>query len=352
MDETELDALLINKAENIRYVTGFRGDDSWCVITRRSVSIITDRRYDEEIRSGDFSGTVYLRGVGKMLWDCIKEAVAQRRGRNAKLVCGVEAQVMTLDLFQRMKKACTDMTIKPTQQLVETVRMVKDATEIRCITRAVQVAQSALDRLLAANREEDLTEQEAGALLEYYLKAEGAESVSFPPIIAFGSHAALPHAVPRKRKIGRSGPLLIDFGAKIEGYCSDLTRTFYLGKISPLFSKRYAIMLEAQREALSVVRAGSEIGAIERQVRNYLKIKQVDQFFTHSIGHGVGLEVHEGPALTAGSKSILHDNMVITIEPGMYIKGWGGIRIEDMVLVTQKGYRLLSSYPYAPEIQR
>jgi len=247
--------------------------------------------------------------------------------------------------YRTFKKVLSVKKVKPCYRLIENLRLIKDEHEVAKIKEAIQVAERSLDILVNTHLNNTHREKELADYLEYTMRTEGAEQASFPTIVASAERSALPHAVSSNHKIRLNMPLLIDFGAKKDGYCSDLTRTFFLGKITARFRQLYCLVRDAQKLAISIIKPGVKIGAVDKQVRRFFHSHKLDDHFIHALGHGIGLEVHESPALFYTSNECLKENMIITIEPGLYFNEWGGIRIEDMVRVTATGCEQLSSFP-------
>jgi Xaa-Pro aminopeptidase len=337
----KIDALLVSKPENIFYLSGFRGDDSFLLITAHSKVILSDSRYETELRNGLKGWRIMIRSKGQSLVELIK-ALMKKKGLKT---LGFDPSHISYYQYRLFRKALSTHSIKPCYRFIENLRLVKDDYEIMRIRDSVRIAESSLHILRNVYIDKARTEKELADVLEYTLRTQGAESAAFPSIVASAERSALPHAVSGRKKIKRHTPLLIDFGAKKDGYCSDLTRTFFLGKITARFRKLYFLVREAQQLAISIIKAGIEIGAVDKQVRHFFRLHKLDDHFIHALGHGIGLEVHESPSLIYTSREILKENMVLTVEPGLYFNDWGGIRIEDIVRVTAGGCERLSECP-------
>jgi Xaa-Pro aminopeptidase len=225
--------------------------------------------------------------------------------------------------------------------IVEELRMLKDADEIELLRNAVKLSSSLFRPLLRSMRG-DVAETEVAAKLEYAARKAGADGMSFETIVASGARSALPHGVASAAKLPTAGFVVLDYGIVLGGYCSDMTRTVHIAKAPAEARALYVAVLEAQLSAISAVRPGVTTGEVDQAARQELKRAKLDRFFTHSTGHGVGLEVHEPPRVAADTDAILRPGMVITIEPGVYLPGNCGVRIEDMVLVTEHGYEVLT----------
>jgi len=341
-EKTKIDALLVSKPENIFYLSGFRGDDSYLLITAKDKVILSDTRYEAELKEEMKGWRIMIGSRRKSLSDLVNAFVVKKGVQTL----GFDPTHISYYQYKSFEKGLSVKKVKPCYRLIEHIRLVKDEEEIEKIKDATRVAQRALTIIEGAHLKSGQTEKEFADYLEYTMRTEGAEAVSFPSIVATGQRSAFPHAVSGKSKIKQKSVLLVDFGAKRGGYCSDLTRTFFLGRITPRFRKVYSLVREAQHLAISTIKAGVRIASVDQAVRQFFKRNKVDTYFTHALGHGIGLEVHESPSLFYASPDVFKENMVVTIEPGLYFNEWGGVRIEDMVRVTSSGCEVLSDYPY------
>jgi Xaa-Pro aminopeptidase len=337
----KIDALLVTKPENIFYLSGFRGDDSFVFITPQAKVILSDSRYETELRKSLKGWKVLIRSKGQTLAELVN-ALINKKGVHT---LGFEPAHISYHQYRTLKRTLSVQKIKPCHRLIETLRLVKDAHELAQLRDAIRVAERSLAMLVEAHFNSPHTEKELADYLEYTMRTEGADEASFPTIVASAERSALPHAVSSKRKIKRNEPLLIDFGAKKGGYCSDLTRTFFLGKITARFRELYSLVREAQKLAISIIKPGVQIGAVDKQVRQFFQEHKVEKHFIHALGHGIGLEVHESPALIYTAQECFLENMIVTVEPGLYYAEWGGIRIEDMVRVTATGCEQMTGFP-------
>ena len=326
-----IDALLVSGAANVYYLSGFRGDDSTLLVTPGRTSLLTDSRYAEQAGQETTRIEIVVQRRGMMR----TAANLARKTGMARL--GIEAHVLTLAQSDELKRwARRRIEVKATQGLVERLRMIKDAGEVAAIRRAIGIAEQAF-RQVVAGWEPGRTEIEVARLLDRTMVELGSEGTAFPTIVAAGERTSLPHARPTTRRIRKGEPVLFDWGARVEMYCCDLTRVVFLDRISPFFKRLYTAVLAAQRRAIAQVRAGRKVGRIDALARTYLKAHRHGKHFGHGLGHGVGLEAHEDPRVQPGQNAPLRAGMVITVEPGVYVPGRGGVRIEDMVLVTRKG---------------
>lgn len=337
--ELKLDAFLIFNTVNVQYLSGFTSGDSWMVVTPTKAFFITDFRYIEQAEQ-ELKGVQLVRHTKGL----IAESVRLIRQVRAKRV-GFEDIHITLAMFNDLKKRMSRKArLIPQQNVIETQRMIKTAEEIRLIRRAVRCAQTAFNWLRQFIKP-GLTEKGLGAQLDYYLKKTGATGGSFQPIIGIDERGALPHAPLTDKPVTRQCAVLIDWGANYKGYCSDLTRVLFRGKVPPNIREIYRITLEAQQRAIDMVRPGAVIGEVDKAARGWIAKHGYGKFFGHGLGHGIGRGGHELPRIGSKSKVKLEPGMVFTIEPGIYLPGRAGVRIEDMVLVTDTGHEMLTSVP-------
>ncbi len=257
---------------------------------------------------------------------------------------GVEGSSMTVELHEHLGKELPKTTLVSTIGLVEALREIKDKEEIAELQEAVWLAEKAFEVIRASLRPEQ-TEREIAANIEHQIRQFGGEGCSFPPIVAVGSRAALPHAQPTERRIGESEFVLIDWGAQARLYRSDLTRVLMTGKISPKVRDIYRVVLKANRAGIDAVRPGVLMSEVDAAARCVIEKAGYGKQFGHGLGHGIGLDIHEAPRLNSTSKRPLKPGMVVTIEPGIYLPGIGGVRIEDDVLVTRAGKKVLTTSP-------
>lgn len=336
-----LDALILTTGADVSYLSGFRGDDTWLVLAGKSVWLVTDSRYilaakkECSVRLGMPYGTckIYER-KGAMT-----EAVADvlKKIRNVKTIA-VEDNIR-LAAFNSLKKKIR-CRVKPVRNFVLTVRQVKDEAEIKAIKKAAAVAQKALGRVLSEICA-GVSETEVAAMLDFELKKTGAQP-AFEAIIAFGSNSAMPHHRPTTRKLKKIDTILIDFGAKLNSYCCDITRCFAVGKVNDFYRKVYKAVFSAQSRAMQTVKSGASAKKVDAAAREIIKSSKLP-VFGHGTGHGLGLEVHELPVLSVLSNDVLQQGNAVTIEPAVYLGGKFGIRIEDNVLVTDKGCKILTT---------
>jgi len=334
-------AILLTDRHHVRYFSGFTGEDSFLLAGRRWVRLLTDGRFTEQARI-ECPHVKAIRRDGRML-DAIAAALAGRRVR----ALAVEGNAMTVTLRAELQRALPRVRIKPLSGEVAALREVKDAVELASIRKAVRSAERGFAELLAAGRKRFVgrTETEVAAELEYRMRLHGAEGAAFETIVAAGAHAAMPHYRPGAARIRPGDFVLIDWGAVVGGYCSDLTRVVFTGRIPPRIARIYEVVLRAQSAGVRALRPGATCGDADAAARDVIAEAGHAEAFAHGLGHGLGLEVHESPRLGRGVKQALAAGMVVTVEPGIYLPGTGGVRIEDDVLVVPGGRRRLSRLP-------
>ncbi len=335
LNELKLDALLVTNLHNVRYLTGFTGSNGAVLLYRGGRAVFfTDPRYAVQSQRQVDCPAHIAKGP-------LTQAVLLEIGRGRARRIGFERDTMTVAQFEALEKGLPARTkLAPAAGLVEHLRMVKDAGEIEHIRASVVSNSNALEAALRLFKP-GMTESELAAEIDYRNRKLGAEAPSFDTIVAAGERAALPHAQPGTAKIG-PGMLLIDMGAFRDGYASDMTRMAHVGPATPKYKRAYRAVLEAQLAAADAVKPGVTSASVDRAARRTLKKYGLDREFIHSTGHGLGLEIHEPPRLGRKDKTRLEAGMAITIEPGIYVEGWGGIRIEDTVLVTPRGCEILT----------
>jgi Xaa-Pro aminopeptidase len=330
----ETEALLILGEKNIRYLTGFTGGDGALMAGPDWLTLLVDGRYATQARAEARGAEIFefrKRADGVM-------AVARRHGARS---IGFESSVLTVSEYLRLKESLPEVSFLSLPLGFEFLRAVKDEAEIDRIREAARIAGEALAGLREMIRP-GVREDEIALELEYRMRRGGAEQVSFETIVAAGANSALPHATPGRRAIADGDCVMIDYGAVCGGYHSDETCTFVVGRASERQREVYRLVLEAHDRAIGAIREGVSCGEIDRIARSHLDAAGLGGSFSHGAGHGVGLDVHEAPRLAAGREETLRAGMVVTVEPGVYLPGVWGIRIEDTVLVTEKGCEILT----------
>jgi len=335
----ELDGILISQPENRRYLSCFDGSAGHLLITASESILATDFRYIEQAKqqAPDFQ-VVQTKGDLQEWFPGLVSNLKLKR-------LGFEAEHLTLASYQRLIEAVKGLSgqlqFVPAGDLVEQLRAIKEARELELIAGAVKLADQALKHISNIIRP-GMTEKEVSWEIERFLRENGSESLPFELIVAAGPRSALPHAKPTERPIQKGEPIVVDIGARLEGYCSDLTRTFYLGEADSTFAKVYDVVLGAQLVAIATLESGMSGEQADRLARTVIEEAGHGKDFGHSLGHGVGLAPHEEPRLAPKVSGKLSDGMVFTVEPGIYITGWGGVRIEDMVVLEKGKPKVLS----------
>jgi Xaa-Pro aminopeptidase len=337
---TRFDALLISHLPNIHYLCGFTGSAGLLLVEEAGSVFFTDVRYDTQARDEVKGAKVVI--ARKALLAGLGEWLAGRRKRARGWVIGIEAEHVTIAEKKRLTEVRpSGVTIKDAPSIVERARMVKDADELNQIRAAVALGAKLFDRALEVLRP-GVKETEVAGEMEYAARHGGAEEMSFPTIIASGARSALPHGRASSQPITPGGFVVCDFGVILAGYCSDQTRTVWVGPVPDEARTVYEAVRESQQAAIDAVRPGIPVGRVDEAARKILQKAGLGRYFTHSTGHGVGLEIHEVPRVADGQREILQSGVVITIEPGVYFPGKWGVRIEDMVAVTASGCEVLT----------
>jgi Xaa-Pro aminopeptidase len=338
-----LDFLLITHLPNMRYLCGFTGSAGALLISPGGAVFFTDGRYTAQARAEVRNARVSI-SPKPPLAAAAEWLAAKARKVSGLCPCrlGVEAEHMTIAARNRMAEILpSGIRLKEAPPLVEETRLVKDAEEIRLIRASVLLGARLFNTALKTVRP-GVRESEVAAEIEYAARRAGAEQMAFETIIASGERSALPHGRASEARIPAQGFVVCDFGVILAGYCSDMTRTLYVGRPSGQARSVYEAVRAAQQAAVQAVRPGISVGEVDRAARKLLRKSGLARYFTHSTGHGVGLEIHEAPRVAAGQEQVLRPGMVITIEPGVYIPATWGVRIEDMVLVTDQGCEVLT----------
>ena len=340
-DKAEIDAIIISNTENRRYFSGFKGSAGNLLISADKAVLATDFRYTEQAGLQAPAFDVLL--IHPQL-DWLPETLSDMGATRI----GFEADEMTVSGHERIRKALnegagdeTTYTLVPTNGIGIGLRAVKDAEELALLTRAIEIGDNAFDDV-SARVKAGMTENEVAWEIEKSIREQGAESLSFETIVGSGPNGARPHHLAADRIINEGEPIVIDMGCQYQGYCSDLTRTIVVGASDDKFKEIYDITLTAQLTAIEMVEAGMTGEECDLIARNVITEAGYGDNFGHSLGHGVGLEVHEGPGVGARAKGKLEDGMVFTIEPGIYLTGWGGVRIEDVVVLENGRARVIS----------
>ena len=330
LKERGIQCLLVSSRENVRYLVGFSGSAGWVLVTDNDIVLATDARYIEQVRRdlGNSCARLADAGLNAFAVSYVATCEAAVLGFEAEHLSYAGAK--TLENAIELSGACCE--VRPTDGIVEGLRAVKDDGELAAMTRAAALADGALAHARAVLRV-GMAEHELAWELEKWLRDHGSGPVPFGVIVASGPNSALPHATPGERPFAAGEPIVIDLGATWWGYCSDLTRTLFPDHMPPSFDAVYRTVLAAHKAALHGARTGMRMVEVDELARSVIRDAGLNDAFTHGLGHGVGLEVHERPAVSSRSTDILLDRMVYTVEPGIYLPGQGGVRIEDTVVM-------------------
>lgn len=338
LKQHNLEGLLVSSPANISYITDYKSRDSCLIISKKKNLYITDFRYTKEAQKALNGAFAVKQANGLLVNSSIADFCKQMDIANL----GFEEEYLSFAQYQRLKKTlAASINLVPTRYLIEKLREIKTSEELLKIRRSTEITINAL-RYIKNLIVPGISEIEIAGELERFIRYSGGTGASFDIIAASGPNSSFPHHISTNRKAAKNEPVLIDIGVNFSGYKSDLTRVFFLGKITTLTAKVYDIVAQAQNEAIRKIKPGTSISEIDAAARKYIKQKGYGSYFGHNLGHGIGLEVHELPNISAGNTEKLKKGMIFTIEPAIYIPGKFGIRIEDTVSVTQEGVDVLS----------
>jgi Xaa-Pro aminopeptidase len=344
--------LLLTNPVSVTYLTGFSGDSSYLVLSRDRAVLISDGRFTAQIAEECPGLVAHLRPPTRTVAEAAAEVLGQHGGRSV----GFESAHLTVGEFETLRELTKELEWRPGRDRVERLRAVKDAWEVEQIRQAIRLAERAFAMFRALLRPGD-TEKDLCDALESYVRRAGGRGTAFPPIVAVGERAALPHAPPTDRKVSDGSLVLVDWGACGPFYKSDLTRVLVPRNnitpsggdsgagFEPKLQEVYDVVLRAQRAAIAAIRPDVKSGEVDAAARQVITDAGYGSYFTHSVGHGVGLQIHEAPMMRPGSETVLQAGMVVTVEPGIYLPDWGGVRIEDDVLITPDGGEVLTHVP-------
>lgn len=332
------DGMIVASSKNRRYLSGFTGHAGYVIICREYLGIITDFRYTEQA-SLQCKGYEVINSGGNIVQDIID--TVQKYGIK-KLA--FEDTYMNVSFYDQLRRKLDDAGMIPLKEVAGDIRIRKDEGELNCIKKAAEIADSAFAHILGYIKP-GVTEKDIALEMEYFMKKNGASGNSFDFIITSGSRSSLPHGIATNKRINAGDLLTMDFGCVYDGYCSDITRTVVVGKADIEQKKIYDIVIKAQVEALSHIKAGALAKDVDKIARDIIIKAGYGDNFKHGLGHGVGLAIHEEPILSISGERVLEKNMVVTVEPGIYITGFGGVRIEDLVVVGEDGPIVLSKSP-------
>lgn len=335
LSENKIDGLFIHQRENLLYLTGFSGSFGGAFITETEATVLVDSRYVQQAKE-QCKGFNVVESERPWL---IKPFIKGIRH------IGFEDEFLTVSVFEALKAELGDsVELMPVSQMLYRIRMIKTAEEIDTLQKAVDIADDAFRHILPFIKE-GVLEIDIATEMDFFMRKQGSTGASFDFIVASGERSALPHGVAGKNPILAGEPLLMDYGCVYENYCSDITRTVFVGDISPEMKQLYYVVKEGQLRGYRKAYPGIKISSAEMAVRNYFAELELEQYFGHSLGHGVGLEIHEAPTVNKKNDEVFADGMVFTLEPGIYIPEAGGIRIEDMVRMTKNGGYTMTGAP-------
>lgn len=335
LKESHLQAALFYKPENRFYISGFKGSSGYVLVTEDDQYLITDFRYTIQAKAECPDFKVIETSEKNTLYMILSDKVRER--------LGFEDDFMSVEFFSLLSSKI-EAELVPMKHLISTLRIIKDDAEVRAIEEAQAIADRCFDHLLTFIKP-GMTEKQVYLELLTKMRALGAENESFQAIVASGVRGALPHGIASEKVIERGEMLTLDFGCILNKYCSDMTRTICVGRANDKQREIYQTVLKAQEAALEAIRPGMSCKTLDSIARDIITEAGYGQYFGHSLGHGVGIEVHEGPRIAQLSTDTLEAGMIITDEPGIYIEDFGGVRIEDIILVTENGYKVLSKSP-------
>lgn len=334
----QVEALYVTNPENLFYLSGFTGTAGALLVCRDKTILLTDFRYLEQAK--DESPGLTIIEVNDSYTGVLVTILTE----NNIYSLGCEGEHLVYNQFLMLKNKLVGIEIKETSGLVEKLRLTKDDDEIKNIKEAVRIADQAFEKVLPMIKP-GVSERELAMRLEYSMRCMGADGVAFKIIVASGPRSALPHGVASTRKLRERDLVTMDFGAVYHGYHSDITRTVVLGEPSPKQQEIYSIVLEAQMRAIEAIRNGVRALDVDRIARDFITGKGYGERFGHGTGHGLGLNIHENPRLSLKDETVLQQGMTVTVEPGIYLPDWGGVRIEDTVVVEKSGCKVLTSVP-------
>jgi Xaa-Pro aminopeptidase len=344
LEQERLDSLFITQPENRRYLSGFTGTDATLFVTGDDALLITDSRFTEQA-SREAPHFRVVEANPELTGNELRLLVSDKGARRV----GFESDHVSFAEHSRWAEPAKEYELVPVQGLVEGLRAIKDEEELALIKRAAAIGDGAMAHLRQILKP-GMTEKEAAWEIEVYVRTHGAEAVGFDTIVASGPNGAMAHAPISDRKIEKGEPIVVDLGARVEGYCSDMTRTLILGQPDERFQEMYYLVHEGQLKALAGIRPGMTGREADALAREVIEARGYGHLFGHGLGHSVGLAVHENPRASRQSTAVLEPDMTLTVEPGIYITGWGGVRIEDLVVITEEGVEVLSKAGKGPVV--
>lgn len=337
LKDLRCDVLLLNSGPNVAYLAGFEAPESLLILTRRGMTLLTDFRYGADFKRRARPPLIIIE-----YQDGLFEACASQLCQEGCRRVGFESRHLVFEACDILHKRCgRRLTFVPLKETLEPLREIKTAEEVRLIKKALRINLRAL-RFAKKTIKPGVTERQVAAELERFIRLNGGRASAFDIIVASGPNSSYPHARVTDRRLRPGEPVVVDMGVDAEGYKCDLTRTFFLGKIPPVVRRVSAIVAEAQRIAIQTIKPGVPLKVVDAAARSFIAQKGYAKEFGHGLGHGVGLEVHEGPAVNRKNGRPAQAGMVFTVEPGIYLEGRFGVRMEEMVLVTKTGVEVLS----------
>lgn len=340
LKDKSIDAILVSEGNSMRYLSGFRGATGYLYISENRRVLMTDSRYTVMAKAEAPDYEVVEIQTGETYGELIFKEMEKDGAKHV----GYEDAYMLCQTYAQLQEKCDNRLDTPLGDTLDGLRSVKEEWELEYLAKAEAIGDAAFDHILKVIKP-GITEMEVAAELEYFMKMHGAETLSFETIVASGPNSAMPHAMPSERKLEMGDFITMDFGCKYQGYCSDMTRTVVLGKANEKQKEIYQIVLDAQLASLAALKAGMRGCDVDKVARDLITEAGYGACFGHGLGHSVGLFIHEQPRLSRLCTDILLPNMIQTVEPGIYVPGFGGVRIEDMVVVTEDGYKNLASSP-------
>lgn len=347
LNKKKIDTLMVSTEANRFYLSGFTGEDTQfdesagtLFITRTKLILATDPRFEKQadIEAGLFELYCYKKGLPGEIHHILNMLGTKH--------LGIEDRRISIYGYSQIKKTLTDagldVELVPVDDMVESLRLIKEEDEIKATRKALYLAETVFENFLQTISCK-MTEKQAAWTMEKGMREAGADKLSFPVIAASGPNSALPHAIPGDRMVNANEPLLFDWGARLDAYCSDISRTVILGGSDDRYKKIYRIVLEAQQKSIAALRPGIRANAVDKIARGHIDQTEFKDTFGHGLGHGTGLAVHEEPRLSPLCDTILQPGMIVTVEPGIYIAGWGGVRIENQVVIREDGCEVLNT---------
>ncbi len=338
LKKNKIDCLLVTETSHVRYLTGYSGSNGMVLLAPPKSYFFTDFRYKVQSQKEVKNSAIIVTD------QALTSELPKIPKLSKKVRVGVEADFVTIKLQNTLKDLLPDVIFKPTENLIESLSITKDSNEIKKIKKAIKISEKAFEEVLELLKP-GVKEKDIALELVYKMRSYGAESSAFDIIVASGQRSSMPHGVASDKKLRKGDFITIDFGCFYQGYASDITRTVILGKATEKQKKIYNVVLKAQTAACKAVKAGLACSRLDGVARDIIMEAGYGDYFGHGLGHGIGLIVHDGPRLNSRSTEHLEENMVITIEPGIYIPNWGGVRIEDDVVVTPTRGQILSKLP-------